>query len=65
MGGSVADWLACWTEAQKAQVQIAVMTLFGNSLSILFTAIMPLFTKQQNGSSPVKGCGGNCRPGGK
>jgi len=65
MGGSVADWLACWTEAQKAQVQIAVMTLSGNSLSILFTAIVPLFTKQQNGSSPVKGYRGNCRPGGK
>ena len=32
MGGSVAEWLACWTEAQKARVQIAVATLSGNSL---------------------------------
>jgi len=26
---------------------------------------MPLFTKQQIGSSPLKGCEGSCRPGGK
>ena len=32
MGGSVAEWLACWTEAQKARVQIAAATLSGNSL---------------------------------
>ena len=31
-GRSVAEWLACWTEAQKARVQIAVATLSGNSL---------------------------------
>jgi len=31
-GGSVAEWLACWTQAQKAWVQIAVVTLSGNSL---------------------------------
>jgi len=31
-GGSVAEWLACWTQAQKALVQIAVATLSGNSL---------------------------------
>ena len=30
--GSVAEWLACWTQAQKGLVQIAVMTLSGNSL---------------------------------
>jgi len=32
LGGSVAEWLACWIQAQKAQVQIAVATLSGNSL---------------------------------
>jgi len=32
LGGSVAEWLACWTQAQKAQVQIAVATLSGISL---------------------------------
>jgi len=31
LGGSVAEWLACWTQAQKARVQIAVATLSGNS----------------------------------
>jgi len=25
------EWLACWTQAQKAQVQIAAATLSGNS----------------------------------
>ena len=30
--GSVAEWLACWTQAQKARVQIAAATLSGNSL---------------------------------
>ena len=32
MGGSVAEWLACWTQALKGRVQIAVATLSGNSL---------------------------------
>jgi len=32
MGGSVAEWLSCWTQAQMARVQIAVATLSGNSL---------------------------------
>ena len=32
VGGSVAEWLACWTQAQKARVQIAAATLSGNSL---------------------------------
>ena len=30
--GTAAEWLACWTQAQKARVQIAVATLSGNSL---------------------------------
>jgi len=32
LGGSIAEWLACWTQSQKAWVQIAVATLSGNSL---------------------------------
>jgi len=32
MGGSAAEWLACWTQAKKARVQIAAATLSGNSL---------------------------------
>jgi len=31
-GGSVAVWLACWTQAQRAWVQTAAATLSGNSL---------------------------------
>jgi len=29
--GSVAEWLACWTQAQKARIQNAAATLSGNS----------------------------------
>ena len=32
MGGSDAEWLACWTQAQKARVQIAATSLSGNRL---------------------------------
>ena len=35
-GGSVAKWLACWTEAQKARVQIAAAALSGDSLRQTF-----------------------------
>jgi len=31
-GGSISEWLACWTQAQKARIQIAAATLSGNSL---------------------------------
>jgi len=31
-GGLVAEWLACWTQAQKVRVQIAAAMLSGNSL---------------------------------
>jgi len=31
-GGSVAEWLACWTQAQNTWVQIAASMLSGNSL---------------------------------
>ena len=32
MGGSVAERLACWTQAHRAWVQIAAAKLSGNSL---------------------------------
>ena len=35
-GGSVAKCLACWTEAQKAWVQIATAALSGNGLRQTF-----------------------------
>ena len=32
LGGSGAEWLACWTQAQKGPGSVAVATLSGNSL---------------------------------
>ena len=32
LGGSVAEWLACWTQCRRAWFQIAAATLSGNSL---------------------------------
>jgi len=32
LGGSIAEWLACWTQSQKAWVHIAAAMLSGNSL---------------------------------
>ena len=66
--GSVAEWLACWTQAQKARIQIAVATLSGNSLrQTVHTHCASVHQSSSNkiGSSPLKGCGGNCRPSGK
>jgi len=65
-GSSVAEWLACWTQAQKARVRIAVAMLSGNSLRQTVHAHCAFVHQAaKNGSSPLKGCGGNCRPGGK
>ena len=61
-GGSVAEWLACWTQAQKG---LGSNRSRDAVLGKLFTPIVPLFTKQQIGSSHLKVCGSNCRPGGK
>jgi len=47
-GGSVAEWLACWTQSQKARVQIVSRRCRVTVLGKLFTPIVPLFTKQQN-----------------
>ena len=42
---SVAEWLACWTQAQKGPGSNRCrVTVLGK----LFTPIVPLFTKQQN-----------------
>ena len=48
MGDSVAEWLACWTQAQKARVQIQSQRCRVAVLGKLFTPIVSLFTKQQN-----------------
>ena len=43
--GSVAEWLACWTQAQKGLGSNRCrVTVLGK----LFTPIVPLFTKQRN-----------------
>ena len=61
--GSVAEWLACWTRCRRARVQIAAATLSGYaSCSHPLCLCSP---SSKTGSSPLKGCGGNCRPGGK
>ena len=46
-GGSVAEWLACWTQVQKgseSQSRCCRVTVLGK----LFTPVLPLFTKQRN-----------------
>ena len=48
VGSSVAEWLACWTQAEKARVQIAVATLSGNSLRQTVHTHRAVFTKQRN-----------------
>jgi len=44
MGGSVAEWLACWNQAQKGPGSNRSRDALGK----LVTPIVPLFTKQQN-----------------
>jgi len=43
--GSVAEWLACWTRAQKGMGSNRSRDAV---LGKLFTPIVPLFTKQRN-----------------
>ena len=60
-GGSVDEWLACWTQAQKSgfksQPQRCRVTVLGK----LFTAIVPLFAKQRNWYQPPYGLRGLLR----
>jgi len=71
MGGSVAEWLACGLRRRRVHVQIAVVTLSVTVLGRLLTPIVGslLFLRRTSsskiGSSCLKGCGGNCKPGGK
>jgi len=43
-GGSVAKWLACWTQVQKGPGSNRSRDALGK----LFTPIVPLFIKQRN-----------------
>jgi len=48
MVGSVAEWLACWTQAQKGLGSNRSRDAVWLWLDKQFTPIVPLFTKQQN-----------------
>ena len=65
LGGSVAEWLACWTQAEgpafKSQSRRCRVTVLGK----LLTSICLCSPSSEIGSSPLKGFEGNCRPGGK
>ena len=66
VGGSVAEWLACWTQAQKGlgsnRGRDAVEKQYQANCS---HPLCLCSSSSKTGSSPLKGCGGNCRPGGK
>jgi len=56
------EWLACWTQAQKARVQIAAVTLSGNSVrQTVHTLRASVHQAGKLVVAPLKGCGGNCR----
>ena len=56
---SVAVWLSCWTQAQKARVQIAVATLSSNSLR------QTIHTHRASVHQAAKFVAAFCRPGEK
>ena len=47
-GGSVAEWLACWTQTRKGPGSNRLRRCRVTVLGKLFTPIVPLFTKQRN-----------------
>ena len=66
---SVAEWLACWTQAQNGRVQIAAETLSGNSLrQTAHTHCASVNQAAKLVAAPLRvaaRCGGNCWPGEK
>jgi len=60
LGSRVVGVLDSGTEGPgfKSQLRRCRVTVLGK----LFTPIVLLFTKHRNGSSPLKGCEGICRP---
>ena len=66
MAGSVAEWLACWTQAQKGPSLIAVATLSGNSLrQTVHTHFASVHRAAKLVAALLRVAGGNWRPGGK
>ena len=65
-GGSVAEWLACWTQAQNGLDSNRSHDAVGyQSLANYSHPLCLCSPSSKIGSSPLKGCRGNCRPGGK
>ena len=55
------EWLACWTQAQKARVQIAVATLSGNSLrQTVYTHCASVHQAAKLVAALLRVAGGNC-----
>jgi len=61
LGSRVVSVLGAVEPRFKLQPRLCQVTVLGK----LFTPIVPLFTKRRIGSSPLKGCEGDCRPGRK
>ena len=65
-GGSVAEWLACWTQAQKGLGSNRSRDAVGKQSQANCSHPSCLCSPSSKiGSSPLKGCWGNFRPGGK
>ena len=65
-GGLLAEWLACWTQAQKGLSSNRSRGAVGwQSWANCSHPLCLCSPSSKIGSSPLKGCGGNCRPGGK
>ena len=63
--GSAAEWLACWTQAQKGLGSNHTRDVSSNSLRQTVHTHRACSPSSKTGSSPLKGCEGSCRPGGK
>ena len=65
-GGSVAEWLACWTQAPYGPGSNRSRDAVGPQSQANCSHPSCLCSPSiETGSSPVKGCESNCRPGGK
>ena len=67
MGGSVAEWLACWTQSQKGPgSNRSHDSLLGNSLrQTVHTHCASVHQAAKLVAALLRVAGGNCRPGGK
>jgi len=63
-GGSVAEWLACWTQAQMGLGSDRSRDAVGSWANCSHPLCL-CSPSNEIGSSPLKGCNGNCGPGRK